>query len=360
MKTFQIFRFAAALTIICLAWSACQKEELLISEASVNETETAQLKPETSPEDFLFICTAIPLEDQESRDPHEKAVASSDKYWGVGARLRVKFINGSAAQKAKVMQYAQQWEQYANLSFRQSNDRHSEIRIKFNNNSVNKSEIGSGSRSLGEEFLQTFGYDNPSMHLDITGESETRIRRVVLHEFGHAIGLQHEHQHPKNGIDWNKNAVYAAYAAYGWSRDDINKNIFKALSRSNTQYCAYDPNSIMHYDISAAWTNDGYSVNGSTNLSGMDKAFIQSRYPFQGRRGAVDCFGSCLVDHLEIVNEVDENEHYKTTFGLEANSKISAANVTYQAGNEVVFKPGFVVSASQDRQFRALIRNCGQ
>jgi serralysin len=27
---------------------------------------------------------------------------------------------------------------------------------------------------------------------------------VVLHEFGHALGCPHEHQHPEYDIDWNR------------------------------------------------------------------------------------------------------------------------------------------------------------
>ena len=43
----------------------------------------------------------------------------------------------------------------------------------------------------------------------LTPESaQDEVRRVVLHEFGHALGLIHEHQNPKGGgIEWNRDAV---------------------------------------------------------------------------------------------------------------------------------------------------------
>ena len=33
--------------------------------------------------------------------------------------------------------------------------------------------------------------------------------RVVVHEFGHALGCIHEHQSPAATFQWNKEAVYA-------------------------------------------------------------------------------------------------------------------------------------------------------
>jgi hypothetical protein len=43
--------------------------------------------------------------------------------------------------------------------------------------------------------------------------------RVVLHEFGHALGAIHEHQHPAAGIPWDKPKVYEYYARQHWSID---------------------------------------------------------------------------------------------------------------------------------------------
>ena len=36
------------------------------------------------------------------------------------------------------------------------------------------------------------------------------IRRVFLHELGHVIAMEHEHQNPFAGIKWHEQAVYDA------------------------------------------------------------------------------------------------------------------------------------------------------
>jgi hypothetical protein len=48
---------------------------------------------------------------------------------------------------------------------------------------------------------------------------EAEYRRVVLHEFGHARGLTHEHQSPAMNIPWNRPTVLDDYRrTYGWSQ----------------------------------------------------------------------------------------------------------------------------------------------
>ena len=32
-------------------------------------------------------------------------------------------------------------------------------------------------------------------------------RATVLHQFGHALGLEHEHQHPTAPLEWNQEKV---------------------------------------------------------------------------------------------------------------------------------------------------------
>src|SRR5438128_1710060 len=56
---------------------------------------------------------------------------------------------------------------------------------------------------------------------------DAEYERVVVHEFGHALGAIHEHQNPKGGIEWNLPAVYAYFAGppNHWSKEETDLNV---------------------------------------------------------------------------------------------------------------------------------------
>ncbi|HEY1067806.1 MAG TPA: M43 family zinc metalloprotease, partial [Pirellulales bacterium] len=61
---------------------------------------------------------------------------------------------------------------------------------------------------------------------------DEEVRSVVLHEFGHALGLIHEHQNPCSQIKWNRDAVIKDLSSppANWSRDKIQKNVLDAVA----------------------------------------------------------------------------------------------------------------------------------
>ena len=107
------------------------------------------------------------------------------------------------------------------------------------------------------------------------------IAGVVLHEFGHALGLVHEHQNPDARIRWNKEAIYEELGKppHGWPRAVIDDNLFKPWEASTTNSTKLDLASIMTYPIPARWTLDGFATRGNTQLSATDKEFIAREYP---------------------------------------------------------------------------------
>lgn len=102
---------------------------------------------------------------------------------------------------------------------------------------------------------------------------------MVLHEFGHALGCIHEHQHPENGIPWDKEKAYAYYGQQGWTRHEVNVQVFQKYSRLETQYSRFDPTSIMMYPIPEELTIGQFSVGWNVELSDTDKTFIGQLYP---------------------------------------------------------------------------------
>ena len=56
--------------------------------------------------------------------------------------------------------------------------------------------------------------DRPTMKLGWLKPAtpDEEYDRVVLHEFGHALGAIHEHQSPHGGIPWDRAKVIAYYS----------------------------------------------------------------------------------------------------------------------------------------------------
>jgi hypothetical protein len=126
--------------------------------------------------------------------------------------------------------------------------------------------------------------------------------QVVLHEFGHAMGMIHEHQNPVNNpINWNTQAVYTALGGppNNWSKEQIDQNMFMkygsatlcptaktALEKQN--YCqgemtngsTYDSTSIMEYLFPASWTMGGNPIPVNTTYSKLDKEWLIKYYGF--------------------------------------------------------------------------------
>lgn len=198
------------------------------------------------------------------------------KLWRNGTRLRVRFLNGELPVQEKVREYAKQWEQHANITFDFRDDPEAEIRIAFLSDGTSWSAVGTDALNRVE-----FPDGGPTMNFGwLTRDSEEdEYSRVVLHEFGHALGCIHEHQNPAGGIPWNVAAVYSYYAAKGWSPQRVNTNILGRYEVDQTNYTAFDRESIMLYPIPGELTNGKLEVGWNLTLSPTDKRFIGEKYP---------------------------------------------------------------------------------
>jgi len=206
-----------------------------------------------------------------------KAALVKAAKWNSGDVITVSFLDGDPVVQEKVKRVAQAWTApgMANLTLDFRKDTNTLVRISFRY-SGSWSVIGTTCRQITDHSKPTmnFGWLTPD-------SKDDEIRRVVLHEFGHALGLIHEHQSPGGAIKWNKDAVIRDLSGppNNWSLDVINHNMFEPYEKSQTNFTALDPSSIMMYPLPASWTLDGFSVGLNSDLSATDRKFIQTEYP---------------------------------------------------------------------------------
>jgi hypothetical protein len=202
------------------------------------------------------------------------------KKWDNGRTLRCHFLDGDDFQQGKVKDKADIWLDYANVTFNFVTDLDAEIRISF------QADPGSWS-AVGTDCLITdyFPQYQPTMNFgwlrDDTADEE--YERVVVHEFGHALGCIHEHQSPNESLQWNVDAVYAAFSGPPnyWSKDDIDHNILQKYSPDGISATRFDLNSIMLYQFDGSLFEDGKGTPLNTHLSDQDKQMIGQMYPKQ-------------------------------------------------------------------------------
>lgn len=197
-----------------------------------------------------------------------RAIIVPRKMWVNGSRLRVRFIGGNPAQQALAIEQAEWWTQFANLTFDFNNAPDAEIRIAFDSSDGAWSYIGTDSQGIPR--------DHPTMNLGFLDGG------TAAHEFGHAIGLAHEHQNPRGGIEWNEEVVLRDLAGppNNWSPDQIRHNVLDKYAIDQIRGTVFDPDSIMLYFFPGSWVKSGVGTKANDVLSEMEKAFIASEMAY--------------------------------------------------------------------------------
>ena len=210
-----------------------------------------------------------------------KAALLNDFKWQPGTRIRIRFLAGAPELRARVQAVAEEWTGpgMANLRFQFLDDADAgdaDIRIGFVQGDGSWSYLGTVCQQIpASEQTMNYGWLTPE-------SDDDELHRVVTHEFGHALGLIHEHQNPDKPISWNRDAVIADLSGppNNWDPETIENNIFKRYETTEVATTPTDPDSIMMYPIPATWTSDGFSVGLNTNLSETDRRFIAEAYPW--------------------------------------------------------------------------------
>lgn len=199
--------------------------------------------------------------------------------WANGTNIKYMFIEGPEAQWKVVRWAFKQWKALGiGLTFTET--KHIDeamVRIGF--------DLTDGSWSyVGREIL-TVSKPNRTMNFGWDLTADAYGKTTALHEIGHTIGFQHEHQSPFAGIVWNTDAVYKEFSGppNNWSKPMIDQNIINKMAANELTGSNWDPASIMEYEFGpglveqpAAYTNGIFppGVLSATDIQG-----VKSFYP---------------------------------------------------------------------------------
>jgi hypothetical protein len=198
------------------------------------------------------------------------SVVSKNKIWDKNKILKVGFLNGTDLQKQKVQKTIEEkLIPFISLKFEWNTNVHqSEIRIGFDKNEGAWSYVG----------IENLNIESPRKTMNLEWQDES----VILHEFMHSIGFEHEMGNPLGKpIQWNKEKVYEDMAKppNNWDRERVDSNIFIRLDPDNISGTDFDKDSIMLYPVPAEWTLDGFYSMHNKELSELDKKKLQETYP---------------------------------------------------------------------------------
>jgi Astacin (Peptidase family M12A) len=191
-----------------------------------------------------------------------RAISPIGKTWMNGSTLHVRFIDGSAQQQAVAKDQAKWWSDHANLTFVFDNAPDADIRITFDENDGAWSYVGTDAKGIpANEATMNLGFLDGG---------------TAAHEFGHAIGLAHEHQNPAGGIQWNEAVVIRELAGSPnfWTEAQTRHNVLRKYSADQVNGTAFDPDSVMLYFFPSAWTLNGVATKQNEVLSAIDQQFI--------------------------------------------------------------------------------------
>ena len=288
MKAKKLFFMVAASAVLgapAALFTSCSSADDQIAEATQSEEESTLTTDDIDLDNVDFPGfgdirymdkEGNTLTEMQAEQQGTKASVLKSEKWTNGQTIYIKFLNGNSTQQAKAKKYIAEWGQYVNLKFVYvgSNAKsHIAIAFKWNGDSSSWSYIGKTGYQNWQKPTINFGWLT-------TSTKEKEWSRVVLHEFGHALGMVHENQQPNSNIKWNKSLVYWYYkVSDGWSQSEVDAQVFNKYSKSECNSTSFDKKSIMTYSISFWMTKNWYSQSTVYYLSSTDKSFMKSQYP---------------------------------------------------------------------------------
>ena len=220
------------------------------------------------------------------------------------------FIDGTKQQKSEVKQFSKLWQRYTGIKFNFTNSKPNFFSFKkFYKITFN-----------GKNNESTKGAVNGLIQLGNLSDNIIYRKTTILHEFGHMLGLAHEHQRADrpnylNNKQLIDNCMKNQSQSRLWCKDNLSQKSHDSVFVQSD----YDKQSIMHYDLE--------NINGKqTDLNSPDSSSENNSLSFTDKYYIALLYNQKISDKtLEKMHQQDlwQQQKFETQANIEREKNIA-------------------------------------
>lgn len=216
-----------------------------------------------------------------------RAAFQKNELWPQKADIKIYFMKnmpGYTDKKAKWVEtvISKYIEPLVNLNFHWNvQQQYSNIRISFDPTKGAFSNVGKGAESIpNDKATMNLGWTDQDEESSDSAQGVVGTGVVVVHEFGHMLGMIHEHQREDEPFHWNKEFVYAEMLrTNGWLPEQVDENIFDTTAMNTLNASKFDAHSVMEYIFPNNYFLTPPDLEQAHYLSNLDIIWISKTYP---------------------------------------------------------------------------------